>query len=39
MTGGFVRPGNVLFLCMIKNSNYDGDGGYTGNQGKKKQAA
>ncbi len=28
-----------LFLCKTKNSIYDGDGGYPGNQGKKKQVA
>jgi len=39
MMGGFVRSGNVLFLCKIKNSIYDGDSGYTGYPGKKKQAS
>ncbi len=34
---GFACSGNVLFLCNIKNSIYDGDGGYSGYQGKKKQ--
>jgi hypothetical protein len=36
---GFVCSGNVLFLCIIKNSIYDGDAGYTGNEDKKKQTA
>jgi hypothetical protein len=36
---GFACSRNVLFLCNIKISIYDGDGGYTGNQGKKKQTA
>jgi hypothetical protein len=34
---GFVCSGNVLFLCSIKNSIYDGDVGHTGNEGKEKQ--
>lgn len=34
---GFASSGNVLFLCNIKISIYDGDGGHTGNESKKKQ--
>jgi hypothetical protein len=36
---GLCAPGMFCFFVLSKIAFYDGDGGYTGNAGKKKQAA